>query len=288
MHHFARCVAGRLRCILGEWLSNTKMRTQAPIVLLDRSPLGGVTILFVDHSQDERELFAERFGTACARLTTVSSVDEALAVLDRGETELVVTEVRLPGSDGYDLLRRMRERPVNTSGGIPAIAVTTNDASGNGDRLLAAGFAAIVQKPYEASDLMGAVADASAQIAALRHRRASDLDAPTEQSELRSRLGTRSRAPGANATRRPAQFDEEAAAQVIATAARFAELELASAVDDITIGSCQMIDKERESWVVYARSTHKLLFVEVIVGPGKRPFARRLDLGVGPRSRTRD
>jgi CheY-like chemotaxis protein len=156
-----------------------------------RSPLGGLSVLFVDESPDERELFRERFGRECGRLASAASVDEALAVLDRGETELLVTEIHLPGRDGVELVRRMRELPATKAGAVPAIAAAAwfgPDATNLG---LRSEFAGYVIKPYDTGDLLAVVADVSTAIAALRRLRARASTHRADERELRPRLASR-------------------------------------------------------------------------------------------------
>jgi CheY-like chemotaxis protein len=166
------------------------MKRRTSIFPRRRSPLGGLSVLFVDESPDERELFRERFGHECARLASAASVDEALAILDRGETELLVTEIHLPGRDGVELVRRMRELPATMAGAVPAIAAAAWLGFDATNLALASEFAGYVIKPYDTGDLLAVVADVSTAIAALRRLRTRASTHRAAERELRPRLAS--------------------------------------------------------------------------------------------------
>jgi CheY-like chemotaxis protein len=70
-----------------------------------------------------------------------------------------VSDIGLPGTDGYSLLAAVRELP-NDRGSIPAIAVTAYASSADAQRALQKGFAAHLAKPYSPSALAAAVREA--------------------------------------------------------------------------------------------------------------------------------
>lgn len=160
------------------------MEPQTPFAQAGRSPLEGLRILFVDASPDERDLFVLRFGRDAAAITSAASADEALAVLEREEIELLVTELRLAGRDGFELVRRMRVFTADTVGIIPAILATTWIGLKGRRMPLPYGLAGVIVKPYADEDLLAAVVDASPAIASLRRLRAGER---TGGSELRAR-----------------------------------------------------------------------------------------------------
>src|SRR5215203_5761796 len=110
--------------------------------------LDGLRVLFVDDSEDERDLFQVRLAGLGADLLTVRTAGEALDVLDCGYMEMLVTELRLPGVDGYSLARRMRALSAPRGGKMPAVAVTASNVSVTTPAVRAAGFAGVVRKPY--------------------------------------------------------------------------------------------------------------------------------------------
>ena len=89
-------------------------------------------------------------------MTAVGSAGEALAALTAEASDLVISDLSMPGEDGFSLVRRLRER----DGGRrrPAIALTAHARPDDRRRALAAGFDAYLVKPVEAKDLVALVA----------------------------------------------------------------------------------------------------------------------------------
>ena len=132
--------------------------------------LEGLRILFVDDSEDERELFQTRFSLLGAEVVTASSADEAFAVIARYETDVVVCDIALPDADGCDLVRTLRDDEVAAA--IPVIAATGLTDQADQDRALAAGFVGFVTKPYGTEDLVAMILHVRSQIQAGRLLRA--------------------------------------------------------------------------------------------------------------------
>lgn len=160
------------------------MKPQTQNGFRNRSPLHGVSVLFVDESPDERELFSARFGRDCGQLASAASVEEALEVLGLGETELLVTEIRLSGHSGLELVQRMHELPAARAGAVPAIAASAWTGAGRGSVQVPTGFAGYVLKPYDAQELLVVVAEVSTAIAALRRLRAREGAGRVAEREL--------------------------------------------------------------------------------------------------------
>jgi len=83
----------------------------------------------------------------------VSSAHEALQVIDRAVPDVVLSDIGMPHEDGYDLLRRLRARPAERGGTIPAVAVTAYASTTDRSSTQAAGYQAHVAKPFEPGDV---------------------------------------------------------------------------------------------------------------------------------------
>ena len=120
--------------------------------------LNGVRVLIVDDQDDARELL-ERVFTECeAEVETVASAAEALAAIRRRRPDVLVSDLGMPGEDGYELVRRLRSLPPDQGGAIPAAAVSALARPEDQKRALEAGYQVHVAKPVEASELLAAVA----------------------------------------------------------------------------------------------------------------------------------
>ena len=71
----------------------------------------------------------------------------ALAVVDRDRPELAILDIGLPGMDGYELARQLRERP--GLAGVPVVALTGYGQASDRDRTKAAGFVEHLVKPID-------------------------------------------------------------------------------------------------------------------------------------------
>ncbi|HEY8022745.1 MAG TPA: ATP-binding protein, partial [Thermoanaerobaculia bacterium] len=123
--------------------------------------LAGVRVLVVEDELDTRELLVrvlERCGAEVAAAPSVAAAMAAITGFDRPLPHIVVSDIGMPEEDGYVLLRRLRERPPEQGGAIPAIALTAYARSEDRHRALAAGFATHLAKPIEPAELVAAVA----------------------------------------------------------------------------------------------------------------------------------
>jgi CheY-like chemotaxis protein len=123
------------------------------------SPLHGIRIVLVDDDADNLEvmtLFLERFG---ASVIPATSADEAMRQLVDAVPDAVVTDIGMPGEDGFALLRRVRQLPSDRGRDVPAIALTAYARPEDREAVLTAGFQAYVTKPVEPRDLVQTIAD---------------------------------------------------------------------------------------------------------------------------------
>jgi CheY-like chemotaxis protein len=115
--------------------------------------LDGVRLLVVDDQDDERELLAAILSYRGAHVVTADSVPAALRAIEEWHPDLLVSDIAMPGEDGYVLLRRIRE--LGTPGRLlPAIALTAHAGVQDQARALAAGFQAYLPKPIEPAELV--------------------------------------------------------------------------------------------------------------------------------------
>ncbi|AKV01399.1 two-component sensor histidine kinase [Labilithrix luteola] len=120
--------------------------------------LGGVRILLVEDDAEARQLVQEILVEAGATVTQTASVAEALSKLDESTPDLVLSDVGMPGQDGFDLIRRIRSRPKSRGGRVPAVALTAFARTEDRTRLLRAGFQAHVPKPVDIPELLAVLA----------------------------------------------------------------------------------------------------------------------------------
>ena len=124
----------------------------------EHGELAGVRVLFVEDEDDTRAVVGALLAAAGARVRAVSSAAEALAVLRRWTPHVLVSDIAMPGEDGYALLRKVRALAPEEGGLVPAVALTAYAGAEDRRRALAAGFQEHVAKPFDPPALAAVVA----------------------------------------------------------------------------------------------------------------------------------
>ena len=122
--------------------------------------LKGVRVLVVDDDDDTMELFAAALAACGAVVATANRAAEALRRLSGRRVDVVVSDIAMPGGDGYWLIEQVRRLPDKQASQVPVVAVTAFDLEHTRARVLAAGFADHLQKPVDPEALCRAIAKA--------------------------------------------------------------------------------------------------------------------------------
>jgi CheY-like chemotaxis protein len=145
----------------------------APLVLrspADSAPeaypeLAGLRVLVVDDERDARELVHAVLARCGAEVTTAASAAEAFASLQNAPHDVLLSDISMPGEDGYQLIRRVRALADEARAGIPAAALTAYARLEDRDAALAAGYHMHVAKPVEPAVLARVVRTLSGRLA---------------------------------------------------------------------------------------------------------------------------
>jgi CheY-like chemotaxis protein len=103
-------------------------------------------ILIVEDSPDNMKLFRTLLTLKGHEVTGLTGGVELLETLERITPELVLMDIQLPGKDGFELLREIRQSPFST---LRVIALTAHAMAGDRERALAAGFDGYITKPID-------------------------------------------------------------------------------------------------------------------------------------------
>jgi len=120
--------------------------------------LDGVRVMVVDDEADTRDLLSFSLRNYGAEVTALGSASEALAAIQRAKPDVLVSDIGLPGDDGYALIRKVRALDEDRGGRVPAAALTAYAKDEDRHRAIAAGFQAHVTKPVELAELASVVA----------------------------------------------------------------------------------------------------------------------------------
>jgi CheY-like chemotaxis protein/anti-sigma regulatory factor (Ser/Thr protein kinase) len=119
--------------------------------------LRGVRVLMVDDDPDALEMWSVMMRSAGAEVRTASTAFAAYEIAGGWRPHVVVTDLSMPGEDGFALLDEMR-RALTGGGKIPVIAVTAYGTPETRERALSAGFDGFLTKPVDPVALTSAVA----------------------------------------------------------------------------------------------------------------------------------
>jgi len=115
-------------------------------------------VIVVDDEADTRDLLSFSLRNYGADVRALGSASEALAAIQEDKPDVLVSDIGLPGDDGYSLIRQVRALDEERGGRVPAAALTAYAKDEDRHRAIAAGFQAHVTKPVELAELASVVA----------------------------------------------------------------------------------------------------------------------------------
>ena len=127
----------------------------------DREPdvsLAGLQVLVVDDDADATALMREVLEAVGASVVSADSGAEALRVLARAMPDVLVTDIGMPGMDGFELVGEIRRSADPALRNLPAAALTAYARSEDRTRSLKLGFQMHLAKPIDPGELVAAVA----------------------------------------------------------------------------------------------------------------------------------
>jgi CheY-like chemotaxis protein/anti-sigma regulatory factor (Ser/Thr protein kinase) len=122
--------------------------------------LAGVKVLLVDDSHDTLDVLQQILQNSGATIMAASSAGTALALLEREQPDVIVSDIGMPDIDGFELMRRIRHRAASAGGAIPAIALTAFTRQDDRHKAMQAGFNDYLSKPVEPGSLVAHIAQA--------------------------------------------------------------------------------------------------------------------------------
>jgi signal transduction histidine kinase/CheY-like chemotaxis protein len=128
--------------------------------------LRGIRVLVVDDDDDSRDLVVSILEKCEAITSSASSAEQALSIIEQDVPDVLVSDIGMPGMDGYELVRAIRALPDVRAQSVPAVAVTAYARAEDKRRALAEGFQLHVAKPIEPAAFATAVARLSRGFAA--------------------------------------------------------------------------------------------------------------------------
>ena len=116
-----------------------------------------IRVLLVEDDPDAREVTAAGLTKVGFEVHAVSGAVKALAILDAWLPDVVVSDIGMPGVDGYEFVRLLRARPADRGGNVAALALTAFAGVGDAARAHASGYQEHLSKPISPDALAKAI-----------------------------------------------------------------------------------------------------------------------------------
>jgi signal transduction histidine kinase/ActR/RegA family two-component response regulator len=118
------------------------------------SDLKDLHVLVVEDQEDSREMLRILLSLNGAEVWTASSAPEALEKFRERIPDLLISDIGMPGEDGYAMMRKIRALPAAGGGGVSSIALTGYAAASDEERAQDSGFDRFIAKPFEPAKLL--------------------------------------------------------------------------------------------------------------------------------------
>lgn len=105
-----------------------------------------MNILFIEDDPMNRRVVKDMLDVAGATMAEASWAEEGLAMIDSDQFDVVLVDLRMPGTDGFETIRRIRARD-DAKGKLPIIVVTADTAIDLRERCIALGADDVLFKP---------------------------------------------------------------------------------------------------------------------------------------------
>ncbi len=120
--------------------------------------LEGMSVLVVDDDPAPLELYREILSLAGARVRVATSARAAVLLVQQEVPDVVVSDIMMPGEDGYWLINTLRDLPPDLGGRVPALAVTGDPGRHSRERARQAGYDCHLAKPVQVAEFSATVA----------------------------------------------------------------------------------------------------------------------------------
>lgn len=126
--------------------------------------LQGIKTLIVDDEADAVSLLERILAGAGATVLKATSSAEGFEAFSTHRPDVLLSDIGMPGEDGYGLIRRVRQLPIEAGGQTPAVALTAFARPEDRARAMLAGFQMHVSKPVEPAELVAVVANLAGRL----------------------------------------------------------------------------------------------------------------------------
>jgi signal transduction histidine kinase/CheY-like chemotaxis protein len=126
--------------------------------VVNAKKLEGLRVLVVDDEPDARQIISTLIRKTGAEVFACESANEALEALETWHPDVLMSDIAMPGEDGYSLINRIRSLPAERGGDVPAAAFTAYAREEDRQRALEAGYQIHIAKPISSGQLVEMIA----------------------------------------------------------------------------------------------------------------------------------
>jgi len=137
--------------------AETTAPPSVPSLALSALSLEGITLLLIDDDEANLELYTYYLEDLGPTVLVAQSAADALALLEQETVDLIISDIGLPGMNGYDFIQEVRSRPAEAGGNIFAIALSGYASQSDIQAALDAGFQLHLAKPVDLEELAIAI-----------------------------------------------------------------------------------------------------------------------------------
>jgi PAS domain S-box-containing protein len=130
----------------------------------DLPSLEGVRVLLVDDLAEARELITFALASHGAEVRTAASAAEGLSILGEWRPDVILSDIAMPGEDGYTFIRKVRQLSEERGGAVPAASLTAYVGTTEHLKSIEAGYQAYITKPVEWTELIVIIASLAGRL----------------------------------------------------------------------------------------------------------------------------
>ncbi len=123
-----------------------------------RASLDGLRVLIIDDEPDARMIISTLIERTGAEVCACESASEGLEMLEKWRPDVLMSDIAMPGEDGYSLINKVRSLPADRGGHTPAAAFTAYAREEDRKRAIDAGYQMHIAKPVSSSQLVAMIA----------------------------------------------------------------------------------------------------------------------------------
>jgi signal transduction histidine kinase/ActR/RegA family two-component response regulator len=119
--------------------------------------LRALSVLLVEDDEDARFLLTQTLEYYGAHVLSAASASDAVRILEQHHADVLLSDLRMPGQDGFELIHQLRSQRDPDVSSMPAAAITTSRLTEDRNHAIAAGYQLQLQKPIDPDELVSAM-----------------------------------------------------------------------------------------------------------------------------------